>query len=231
MNLQLFLDIKLDEMQLLSNFIVNEKNNNLIAMINNIIREPRFKFIFIFSPYEAGKTHLLHAICNQCFKLKIQSSYIPLRQIGIEQIEILDNPFLSKIICIDDIQQIIGQKQWELALFKLYHECQDNNIPIIITSNQSIVSLPWLLADLRSRFAGNFIYKLVNLNDVEILLALTTKAQQQGWYLSDDVANFLLRRCGRNLKNLFKKLQIIGDATLIHQRKTTIPFVKQVLNI
>ena len=60
---------------------------------------------------------------------------------------------------------------------------------------------------------------------------LQNNAYQKGMELSDEVANFLLKRVGNDLTVLLKKLDILDRASLQAQRKLTVPFVKEVLSL
>ena len=53
----------------------------------------------------------------------------------------------------------------------------------------------------------------------------------QGAVLSGDVQNFLLRRAPRDNHALLAMLQRLDEGSLVHQRRLTIPFVKQILGL
>jgi DnaA family protein len=54
-------------------------------------------------------------------------------------------------------------------------------------------------------------------------------AEQRGLELSDEVANFLLRRLPRDMHTLCSFLDELDIASLTAQRKLTVPFVRGVL--
>ncbi|VEI48745.1 DNA replication initiation factor [Actinobacillus equuli] len=49
--------------------------------------------------------------------------------------------------------------------------------------------------------------------------------------LSDEVANFLLKRLDRDLQTLSTELDRLDRASLQAQRKLTVPFVKEILGL
>ena len=63
------------------------------------------------------------------------------------------------------------------------------------------------------------------------MLALQYRAQQRGVVLPDDVAKFLLNRLSRNMSDLIAHLDRLDKASIREQRKITIPFIKDILNI
>ena len=62
-------------------------------------------------------------------------------------------------------------------------------------------------------------------------MALQFRALKRGLILSDEAANFLINRLSRTMSNLITSLDILDKASIREQRKITIPFIKDVLNI
>jgi DnaA family protein len=61
------------------------------------------------------------------------------------------------------------------------------------------------------------------------LQILTLRAHERGLDLPDDTAQYLLRRCPRDLPGLMALLERLDSAALSAQRRLTVPFVKAVL--
>ena len=75
------------------------------------------------------------------------------------------------------------------------------------------------------------VYQLADLMDEQKRVVLQNNAYQKGMELSDEVANFLLKRIGNDLSVLLKELDLLDRASLQAQRKLTVPFVKEVLHL
>ena len=73
------------------------------------------------------------------------------------------------------------------------------------------------------------VYQLADLSDEQKRIVLQNNAYQKGMELSDEVANFLLKRLSNDLAVLLKELDLLDRASLQAQRKLTVPFVKEVL--
>ena len=58
---------------------------------------------------------------------------------------------------------------------------------------------------------------------------LKLRAHHRGFDLSDEVARFIIRRCSRDMGDLFILLQKLDNASLCAKRRLTIPFVKEVM--
>jgi len=67
------------------------------------------------------------------------------------------------------------------------------------------------------------------LADDDKIKALQLRANDMGIELPADVAQYLLKRCPREMHALFKLLDRLDYHSLALQRKLTIPFVKTVI--
>jgi DnaA family protein len=87
------------------------------------------------------------------------------------------------------------------------------------------------LADLRSRLAGGLVLQLRPLRDEEKAEVMRLQARQRGMEMPEELAAYLLRRCPRDMTALFALVEVLDQASLAAQRKLTIPFVKEVLEM
>jgi len=91
--------------------------------------------------------------------------------------------------------------------------------------------MPLALADLRSRLSWGLVLQLNELGDNDKISTLKSRANKRGFELPTSVAQFLLNRCSRNMHDLQDLLDSLDKASLMAQRKITIPFVKHTLGI
>ena len=68
--------------------------------------------------------------------------YLPLKQAADFTPEICEGLESADVICIDDIDVIAGNKDWEIALFNLYNRIRDNHKKLFITATSNTASLP-----------------------------------------------------------------------------------------
>ena len=68
------------------------------------------------------------------------------------------------------------------------------------------------------------------LKEPDIMAALAYRARGRGLELPVETAQFLLRRFPRDLPTLFSLFDTLDLASLVEQRRLTIPFVKSVLD-
>ncbi|GAA5112784.1 DnaA inactivator Hda [Orbus sasakiae] len=197
-----------------------------------VLAKTEFCSFYFWSAVPSGKTHLLYSSCNELSLLNKLICYIPLNQhqsltpdilLGLEQYD---------LVCIDDIDQIAGNKVWEEAIFDLFNRLMENNqTKLLITGNASPKQIHFQLPDLVSRLEWSPVYQLKELNDDDKLKALQLRAKLRGFELPTDVGLFLLKRVDRDIKTLSELLDKLDKVTITEQRKLTIPFIKTVFNL
>lgn len=206
------------------------ENQLIVDSFANVLAEAGFNAFYIWSAHSAGRTHLLHA-ANQYERGKL-TSYIPLKQYYHLAPDILLGLDDYDVVCLDDIHCIAGDLAWEEAIFDLFNKLTEKNrSKLIITANVPPKQIPFVLPDLSSRLGWGQVYQLKALNDEDKLKALQLRAQLRGFELPTEVGLFLLKRVNRDTRTLFSLLDKFETATLIQQRKLTIPFIKSILNI
>lgn len=189
--------------------------------------------IYLWGSTGTGKTHLLQAACHQAVLLDSSRAaavvYLPLTQ--ALQTDPLDPAMLEglehlALICIDDIQAIAGQPQWETALFHLYNRIRAHGARCIIAGNSGPHGVGLHLPDLVSRLCWGQVLHLNVLDDEAVIGALQLRARHRGLELPEEAARFLWRHYPRDMTSLFALLERLDRDALAAQRKLTIPFVK-----
>ena len=134
-----------------------------------------------------------------------------------------------RLICIDDIDCVAGQDDWERALFNLYNEAIANNCCLIVAAAGAPRATGFGLADLQSRLGQLPTYQLQELDDQETQQALQLRARHRGLDLPDETAQFMLGRSRRDMASLYELLDRLDSEALRAKRRLTIPFVKEVM--
>ena len=231
--IQLSLGITLNDDCTFSNFYAAaDENTQALAALQKAIDGQGEKFLLIWGARGSGLSHLLQAVCHEAWDRKKRVQYLPLKDmIGFSGEDVCEGMEESDIVCLDGVDQICGTKEWEQALFHLYNRIKDANKTLIISSHTSPPSLPIVLADLRSRVLGCVRYHVASLSDADKQVAMIMRAAARGLDLPGEVARYILSRASRDTSVLFNYLQTLDEASLQHQRKLTIPFVKEVLRL
>ena len=188
--------------------------------------------VYLWGEPGSGVTHLLQAVCQVAESAGRSFQYLPLADlIDAEPEVIVDGLEFLDLVCIDDLELIEGRPHWQTALFHLYNRLRDSGRQLILGARKSPRGLALDLADLHSRLQWGLTFQLHPLSDVDKLAALRQRSRLRGFDLPEDVAQYILHRAPRDTRALFACLEQLDRASLQAQRKITIPFVKQVLNI
>lgn len=217
--MQLTLSLKLRDEATFANFFVGDN-----AHLLECLRDPQIPFFYLWGAKGVGKTHILQASCHLA-----RSMYLSLQERAILPLNIFDGLENLDLLCLDDIEAAMGDSAWEETLFHCYNRAREQKLKLIIASSQPGKLLNCGLPDLQSRLISGVSFELRPLSDNDLLAALNMRAKNRGIFLSEEVAQFLLRHYPRNMQDLYVILEKLDQASLSTKRKITIPFVKQVL--
>ena len=223
MSQQLTLGIRLRDDATFDNYFVSQ--NKQVVHNLQVQNEP---YVFLFGENGTGKSHLLQAACHEVGQKGLPVVYLPLTEKGLMP-AMLDGLENMSLIALDDIQEVIGNEDWEYALFNLYNRVREKGANMIVSSSQPLASLNIKLADLRSRLSWGPAFKLMALSDKEKQHALQQRAKNRGLELADDVVAYLLKRSPRDMISLFSLFEKLDKASMVEKRKLTIPFIKDYL--
>lgn len=175
-----------------------------------------------------GKTHLLQATCDRAGDTSV---YIPLSVFREAGPEILEGMAARQIVCIDDVDAVAGNADWEAALFDLCNQVSDSGGQLVLSACSTPRESSFELADLRSRLSRLPIFHLRPLDDEQRVGALQLRAQHRGFELPGETARYLLKRSKRDMASLFDVLDKLDLESLRAQRRLTIPFVRDALQL
>ena len=223
MNQQLTLGIHLRDDATYDNYFVG--NNEAVVHNLKLQNEP---YVFLFGENGTGKSHLLQAACHQAGKDGLPVAYLPLTEEGLMP-AMFDGLENMSLIALDDIQVVMGNEDWEIALFNLYNRVRETGSNMVVSSTLPLASLNIKLADLKSRLSWGPTYQLMALTDKEKQQALQQRAKNRGLDLADEVVLYLLKRSPRDMNSLFALFEKLDNASMVEKRKLTIPFIKDYL--
>ncbi|MES1196123.1 MAG: DnaA regulatory inactivator Hda [Steroidobacter sp.] len=186
--------------------------------------------VFLYGVHGTGKTHLLQALCVQASMRGQQAVYTTLSDLQEYGAGLLTGSSQESMLCIDDVDTLLIDAEWNHALFNVYREMEEQQGKLIMAASGPPASYQFPLADLASRVMAGTVLRLQPLNEDEQLQALQLHAVQRGLELPEETAQYLLRRLPRDMSTLCDFLDELDIASLAEQRKLTVPFVKKVLD-
>ncbi len=185
--------------------------------------------LYIWGNAGVGRSHLLQAACLRVEERGGRALYLPLAELSEYDPNVLDDVEACDLLCLDDIQAVVGQARWEEALFHAFNRLRDAGKQLLIAADAAPRELSIKLPDLQSRLSLALVFQLHELSDDDKLRALQLRASRRGLQLPDDVGRFILSRSERSMTVLFDTLEQLDRASLQAQRKLTIPFLKEAL--
>jgi len=222
---QLSLQIMLDDAATFDNFHVTLANAPVLDYLSNV--PDMAQFTVLWGAPGAGRSHLLQALCQQGDASA--SLYMPLRMKAQFEPAILEGLETLQLVCLDDLDEVLGDADWELALFSLFNRLRDSGTRLLVAGSSAPRFLPVQLPDLLSRLQSGVVFQVHALSDEDKIKALQKRARLRGMELADDVAQYLLQRVERSSHGLFALLERLDEHSLQTQRRITIPFVREVL--
>lgn len=230
MSLQLPLGLTLKDNATFDSFCVGS-NEQVLLSLRHLLQRTQEKNIYLWGEQGVGRTHLLQACCHALDAVSRSAVYLPLSDYQQLSPDMLEGMEHMDLVCLDNVNAVIGQRLWEEALFHLYNRINEVGSCLLVAADVVPAQLPCLMPDLRSRLSHTLVLHVQPLNDEQKLAALQLRAKGRGLDLSDEVGQYLLRRYPRNMAVLFEALEKLDEASLVMQRRLTIPFVKSVLGV
>jgi len=175
-----------------------------------------------------GKTHLLQALCSAA-STNMRAGYVPLREVASLGVGVLEGLPDLQCLCLDDVDRVAGQAEWERGVFALLREIEEAGGRLILAAQTPPALVAFSLADLGSRCAAGAVFQLRPLDEEEQQAALTLRARLRGFELPEETWQYLQRHFPRDMRSLYALLDTLDEAALAAQRRLTIPFIREVL--
>lgn len=225
---QLPLGVHLRDDATLENFLFHAAPGPLHAALKNQSSADGESVIFIHGGPGTGRSHLLQAACHQ--QAAGEALFLPLDQLReMPAAELLADVENLSLVSLDNLDAVIGDADWEEALFNLFNRARDSACRLLFSANCAPRQLAVQLADLQSRLSWAVVFQLPVPTDEDKLRILQFRARRRGMSLSDEAGHFILARASRSLVELMELLDRLDRDSMVAQRQLSIPFIKSSL--
>jgi len=222
---QLVLPLRLADYAVFASFL-DDGNETLVATLTSLAAGEAGPGCWLWGAPATGKTHLLQAVCDRACD---SSVYLPLDMLAAAGPGVLEGLAARELVCIDDVEQVLGDEAWELALFNFFNELQEAGGRLVVSASSAPRECGMRLADLASRMSRLPVFLVRALDEKQRVTALQLRARHRGLELPDDTAAYMLKRSRRDMASLYELLDKLDLEALRAQRRLTIPFVRGVL--
>ena len=106
-------------------FYIDPKNAQLLSLLMDTSSS---NDLFIHGFKDSGKTFLLQSLCNLYNTNNKTSLYLPLKEVMTYGVDILDSLEKMDLVCIDSVESIISNTEWEIAIFNLINKSLHKSI-------------------------------------------------------------------------------------------------------
>ncbi len=224
---QLALPLRLQDHAVFESFLPTG-NETLVAFLLDIVVNRKGPGAWIRGAAATGKTHLLQAVCERAGD---HAQFLPLSEFVAVSPAILEGLANRPFVCLDDVDAVAGNKDWELSLFRLYNALDESGGILICSAASAPRDCQYDLPDLSSRFSLLPTFQLQALDESARIEALQLRARHRGLELPTESAGYLLSRSTRDMASLYALLDKLDTEAMVAQRRLTIPFVKEVLGL
>jgi DnaA family protein len=225
---QIPLNIALDDSAHFNNFFVGS-NSQVFHRISSENNDEQ-SFLYLWGPNASGKSHLAQALCRKYTDNGLSAFYFPLDTPSLTP-QLLQGLESSDLVCLDNLEFIVGNEAWERAVFNLFNDIKHLNHELLLVSHYSAKNIPIALPDLASRLNSMEVYRLNAVSHDDYADFVAFCASQRGLKIAKDVTEFMLARTERNPSKLIELIALLDKQSLTEQRRITIPFVKNILSI
>ena len=223
---QLALPLRLADHAVFASFL-DAGNETLVATLTAIAAGEQGEGCWFWGGTATGKTHLLQAVCDRAGD---RSVYVPLAMLAAAGPAILEGLGERELVCIDDMERVAAEPDWELALFGLCNELADAGGQLVVAAGAAPRECGFNLADLESRLSRLPVFQVHALDEQQRATALELRAKHRGLELPDETAAYLLRHSRRDMASLYELLAKLDLEALRAKRRLTIPFVRDVIS-
>ena len=225
---QLSLGVQISEDATLDAFHVGP-NTQVYSAIRPFLLSEQDKLLCLWGQKSSGVSHLLQAITHLGIHSQKQCIYLPLKSVINHRESILQGLEHLDLLCFDDLHLLVGRPSWQEAFFNLFNRVRDAGNKMALGLNTNPLKVAIELPDLQSRINWGLSFQVKPLDDNQLQAALKEKAYRHGLQITDDLARIVVDRCPRDIGSLFSVFETLDQASLMEQRKITIPFVKKVM--
>ena len=211
---QLLLDIRPPSQPELARFVVGrnvELMTQLDAMLAGSASE---RMVYVWGAPGSGKSYLLAAWANACVA----------RGLTVD----LTGQQAAQAVVADQVETWNDAQQH--AGFAAFNRVREAGGLWLAAGSVAPAELP-VMPELRTRLGWGLVFQLHGLDDAEKRAALAQHADNLGFRLDPQVADYLLNHTARDMQSLLRVLEALDRFGLETRRPITLPLLRQLLAV
>lgn len=209
---QLLLDIRPPARPELARFVAG-RNTELMAQLQAMLEGTAAeRMVYIWGAPGSGKSYLLNAWAYACQARGLS--------VDVTGFKVAQAVTADQVDTWDDAQQHAG--------FATFNRVREAGGLWLAAGNAAPAGLP-VMAELQTRLGWGLVFQLQCLDDAEKRAALVQHAENLGFRLDSQVADYLLSHIPRDMQSLLRVLEALDRFSLETRRPITLPLLRQLL--
>jgi len=196
-----------------SSFVVGPNNRLAYAAARAVAENPARSYnpLFLYGGVGLGKTHLLHALGQECALQDLNVLYVSSEEFTNDLIDSIrkhktdafrDRYRCIDVLLIDDIQFIVGKESTQEEFFHTFNSLHAQDKQIVVSSDRPPKAMATLEERLRSRFEWGLAAD-IQIPEFETRMAiLCSKAERAGHAIGASFLEMIAHRVQRNIREL-----------------------------
>jgi DnaA family protein len=181
-----------------SNYVISADNTVMVKHLQSLQQGEQ---VLLFGGPGVGCSHLVQAVCLQTEDKPCMYYHLaPNKPLQPYMLEGLNT---QALVCIENIEMMAEDRAQQMGLFEAINVCARHKISLVLTSQLSPIELgdDWLI-DLKTRLQAMVRYQVEPLSDDHKKTAIHLWFKAQGINLSDNLVEYGLNHCSRELAEL-----------------------------
>ena len=186
------------------------------------------KQTYLWGGRATGKSHLMQASCQNANQSGMRSVYLPFSEVATHGTSILSGLKDMDILCLDDIDTVLFESDWQKSLFNLINDVHARNGCLIIAGQSNPIHLNIAFKDLHSRLVWGLVHGMQPLSDQNKHAALCTLIKNEDSTVTEESVSYLLHNYSRDLGQLAAAIKYLDNkAKQTKKNRVTIHFIKE----
>ena len=224
-------------------FVIGPGNRLAHAAAQAVAQKPgrAYNPYFIHGGVGLGKTHLLHAICQELLRTQpnLRLCYISCNAfmdlfheaVRAGRMNDFRNRFrTADVLVIDDIHFLSKHEQTQEEFFHTFNALYQLGKQIILSSDAAPTEIPDLEERLTSRFAAGLVARIERPCFETRISIIKSKAELHGVALPDDVPSYIAAKIDTNIRELEGALTRVRGYAMAAGQPITLELAKQALD-
>ena len=203
-------------------FLVSPCNLEAVEWIDSYPDWNNIFAIVVLGNKSSGKTHI-----SWLFSEKTGAKIYNFNEITEELFS--DIVPINSALVIENIDNLIGNKQKEESLFHIINYAMECNTKLLLTSSTQLSTLNFCLIDLKTRLLSFPVANIYPPDDEFLKALLVKQFLEKDIIVTPDIIEYIIKHIPRNASSVKYLVEQADLLSFEQKHKITIPFIKKIM--